>query len=57
MLGWGYTNVRGNPPMISTEHGLELNALQDGNIIALNEPIYWIAPESYIGNKVIKVLN
>ncbi len=54
MDGWGITNLQ-NPRVYKQGNTLEARIVQE-EVVNEQEPIYWVAPEPYLGNKVKKTL-
>lgn len=50
MRGWGITNLR-SPTLSTRGNTIEVN-IDQREIINPNIPIYWLAPEPYLSNKV-----
>ena len=50
MRGWGVSNLR-SPTQRPDGRGISVDVNRNGKIES-SEPLYWIAPAAYLGNKI-----
>ena len=50
MRGWGITNLQA-PNQRPDGRGFTVD-VRKADMIDQNEPLYWVAPEAYLGNKI-----